>query len=156
MPNAALESALKLAGLNLRVFPLVPGKKMPAFKGWKDAATTDTTLIRTWYEGPYKGYGVGVATGKGVMVIDADVKGDHDGLASLAQLLQENDWQPTLTVDTPSGGRHVYLLVGDGKPIPNILGTLLGFPGIDIKGDGGFVAAPGSVGANGLPYTIVN
>lgn len=151
MPNAALA----LAALGLRVFPLVPGKKLPAFKGWKDAATSDAEIIKGWYEGQFKGYGVGVATGKGVLVIDADVKAGQPGIASLEQMLAEHDWQPTLTVDTPSGGRHVYLKVEDGRPVPNVLGTLLGFPGIDIKGDGGFVAAPGSVNADGVPYVIV-
>jgi hypothetical protein len=155
MPNVALESALLLAALDLRVFPIVQGKKMPAFKGWKHEATTDPVQIHAWYEGAYRDCGVGVATGNGVMVIDADVKRDQPGLASLQQLIDEHDWQPTLEVETPSGGRHVYLRVGDGKLIPNIIGTLPGFPGIDIKGDGGFVAAPGSIGANGLPYKII-
>lgn len=155
MPNVALESALELAALNLRVFPIVQGKKMPAFKGWKTEATTDPAQIRTWFEGTYRGYGVGVATGQGLMVIDVDVKDGKPGMASLQQLIAEHEWEPTLTVETPSGGRHIYLLVGDGKLIPNIIGTLPGFPGVDIKGDGGFVAAPGSVGANGLPYKII-
>lgn len=158
MPNAALESALALAALGLRVFPLVAGKKMPAFKGWKDKATVDTVLIHEWYTGPFRGYGVGVATGKGLMVIDADVKGGQPGLQSLEQLLDEHGLDyppPTLVVDTPSGGRHVYLKVADDKPVHTVLGTLPGFPGIDIKGEGGFVAAPGSVDHRGVPYKIV-
>jgi hypothetical protein len=153
--TSPLENALYLAGLGLRVFPLVPGKKQPAFSGWKDKATTEPTQINDWWGGDYRGYGVGVATGRDLMVLDADVKDGKPGLASLDQMLAEHDWGPSLTVETPSGGRHVYLKVTDGKHIPNVLGTLPGFPGIDIKGDGGFVAAPGSVDAQGRPYKFL-
>ena len=155
MQNDPLQNALYLAGLGLRVFPLVPGKKQPAFPGWKDKATTDTQQIHDWWSRDYVGYGVGVATGRNLMVLDADVKSGQPGLASLEQMLAEHDWGPTLTVETPSGGRHVYLQVADGKHIPNVLGTLPGYPGIDIKGDGGFVAAPGSVDAKGVPYKFL-
>jgi hypothetical protein len=40
---------------------------------------------------------------------------------------------------TPSGGWHIYLRTPPGWAVPTRLGLL---PGVDVKGDGGYVAAP--------------
>jgi Bifunctional DNA primase/polymerase, N-terminal/YspA, cpYpsA-related SLOG family len=43
-----------------------------------------------------------------------------------------------LAAMTPSGGQHLYFRPSPGLPVPNRNGLL---PGVDIKGDGGYVAA---------------
>jgi hypothetical protein len=52
-------------------------------------------------------------------------------------------------VRTPSDGYHLYFRIPPGKPSPR---NKAGFrPGIDIRGDGGYVVAPGSV-IEGIKY----
>ncbi|CAM5228181.1 hypothetical protein SANTM175S_00316 [Streptomyces antimycoticus] len=60
-----------------------------------------------------------------------------DGLAALARLARDHAFAipPTVTVLTPSGGRHLWLCGPSGLAVPNSAGRLA--PGIDIRGLGG-------------------
>ena len=73
--NKLLQAALMYAGLGLSVFPLKPGQKSPAFKGWKSHSTTDADTIRAWWaQNP--AFNIGIDCGKsGVTVIDYDANG---------------------------------------------------------------------------------
>lgn len=137
-------SALLLANSGLRVFPLKANSKEPAIFGWQEKATTDPAIISSWWSGDYRDCNVGVATGRGLMVLDADVKGGKPGLESLARLLKETAQAYSLQVKTPSGGMHVYLRVPRETHIPCGVGSIAGYPGIDVRGDGGLVASIGS------------
>jgi len=65
-------SALDLARRGFRVFPLEPGKKTPAVKGWQAKATkNEQTIRKVWTHGSFN---IGVVTGDGLIVIDVDVK----------------------------------------------------------------------------------
>src|SRR5262249_51671692 len=55
----------------------------------------------------------------------------------------------TVSVRTGGGGRHFYFK-HPGKPITNCVGRL--GPGLDIRGDGGYVVGPPSIHASGKPY----
>jgi len=91
--------------------------------------------------------GAYIATGEvsRLAVIDIDVKKGAPGRESLASQL--SGLPPTLTVDTPSGGWHLYFLYPEGG-----LRSKNGiFPGIDLKCDGGYVLAAGS-SIDGKPY----
>ncbi|MGW7619658.1 bifunctional DNA primase/polymerase [Streptomyces antimycoticus] len=72
-----------------------------------------------------------------------------DGLAALARLAREHAFAipPTVTVLTPSGGRHLWLCGPPGLAVPNSAGRLA--PGIDIRGLGGYLVGPGSYGSHG-------
>lgn len=128
-----------------RVLPLKPGSKEPACKGGCLAATIDPIKIRErWKVFPYSN--IGIATGSGLLVVDVDVKqeGWEDSLRQLALT-------DTFTVKTQSGGAHYYYTMRLGERIT--VGTKL-LPGIDWRGEGGYVVAPGSV-INGKRYEIV-
>ncbi len=86
------------------------------------------------------GFGVGLATGarSDVIVIDLDRKGGVDGLAALRALGEVPD---TLAVATPTGGFHLYFK-HPGFRIGNSA-SVIG-PGIDVRGDGGYVVLPPS------------
>lgn len=54
----------------------------------------------------------------------------------------------TITVLTPSGGRHLWLTGPPDVVVPNSVGRLA--PGIDVRGAGGYLVGPGSVSHQGL------
>lgn len=103
----------------------------------------------TQIAGP-EGAGRGLVTGakSGVFVLDVDVSKGKDGFAELDKL---GPLPPTYTVDTPTGGRHFYFAHPGRRVLTS--GCALG-PGLDIRGDGGFVVGPGSRHANGGTYLV--
>lgn len=130
---------------NFAVFPL--NGKMPAIskknggKGCRDA-TKDLEQIRRWGQ-EFPRANVGIATGpaSGVVVIDID------DLSTLEQL----DLAPTFTVRTGKGLHYYYRT--NGHAITN---RAKGMPkGVDVRGDGGYVVAFGSVHPDTRqPYAI--
>jgi hypothetical protein len=148
--SSRLEWALKLAEQGFRIFPLQPGSKTP-FKGsWKEMATTDPDMIRTWFENnPSINYAVN--PDEKHVVIDIDRKPDEiDGLDNFVSLaVESDDWEfadfdswETFTVQTPSGkgGYHVYLSTDEAVGNSHALWP----ESIDIRGVGGYVVGPGS------------
>jgi putative DNA primase/helicase len=95
-----------------------------------------------------------MATGKasGVLVLDVDVKNGQPGAESLKRLEAEYGRFETMRVRTPSGGLHLYFKYPDGVQIRNC--QLKGYPGIEVKGDGGAVTLPGSIYSNGAEYVL--
>lgn len=122
--------------------------KHPSEKWGKDKLPADRPELT-----PTANAGVGIATGErsGCFVVDLDVKDDKDGVSELSKL---GEVPKTYTVATPTGGFHLYFQhpgfkVRNSGPNSNPIG-----PGIDIRGDGGYVVAPGSPHKNGGVYTI--
>lgn len=148
-------AAADLAARGLAVFPLPPGGRKPAGP-WRSQCLTDPARVRELWRG---GDNVGVGCrASHVVGLDLDIEGDGQAvLAALAARLGQ-PWPETLTVATPSGGRHLYFGVPDGCTIGSASGrrSPLG-PGIDVRGPGlrtgGYLVGPGSV-VDGKPYTI--
>lgn len=138
--------------LKLRLFPLKKNGKLPAIEGGFKAATDDAPTIEAWFSDRYKNHNVGVATGQGLLVLDADCNG-RPGLDSLDLMDDLYDLPASLRVRTPSGGVHVYLNSPENALIPCSADRLEGFPGIDVRGDGGYVVGPGSI-IDGKTYEI--
>ena len=126
------------AGLGLAVFPLKPGQKSPAFKGWQAKSTTDTDTIKTWWaQNP--AFNIGIDCGKsGLTVIDYDAAGGKQGLTIRDTWRQSHIMPDTWTARTPRGGVHEYYRTA-GKTSTGL------YPGVDVRGVGGLVAAPPSV-----------
>lgn len=144
-----LDYALKYAKLGIRVFPITPDTKTPAIKSWPDEATTDPTLIKRWWAIDAD-YNIGIATGRGVVAIDADTKDGKPGLSSL-ELLDLEVIPTSLRSRTPSGGVHVLLKTD--RQIHNRVNSIAEYPGIDIRGENGYILAAGSTLPNGS-YTL--
>ena len=135
--ESILAAALAYASKGWPVFPLRPNSKVPITEhGFKDA-TTDQVKINAWWAA-HPQANVGVVTGNGLGVIDVDMKNGVNGRQSIsaANLTIPN----TLVSKTPSGGYHLYFKSAD--KIRCAIGIL---PGVDIKGDGGYVVGVGSV-----------
>jgi hypothetical protein len=151
------------ADQGMAVFPLVPGRKVPAVdKDWEHEATTDHLAIaRTWRHAPYN---IGVAAGpSGLLVVDLDqpknptdlppepwrVRGATNGADVLALIAVDRaaDLPDTFTVTTPSGGRHLYFRQPATGQLANSAGRL-GWK-IDTRGRGGYVVGAGSITPHG-------
>jgi hypothetical protein len=145
-----LQRACAIAIRSLCIFPVEPGGKLPLVKEWQRRATTDEEQIHRWWE-RWPQANIGLATGGGKMVLDVDPR--HSGDASLTQLIEDYGPLPeTLEVKTGGGGMHIYFALPEGVEIRNSAGKL--GEGLDIRGDGGFVVAPGSIHASGRAYEI--
>jgi len=154
---SVLQTALAYANKQVRVIPIKQGEKRPPMQGWQNAATSDPTTIRTWFEGQFKDCGLGIATGefrdRYLIVIDIDDRQQFSGSETLADLEQLHGKLPdTVEVITGSGGRHIYFLTDE--PIRNEASGTLGI-GIDIRGIGGQVLAPPTKHPNGKTYEWV-
>jgi putative DNA primase/helicase len=121
-----------------RVFPLKAKDKIPATThGCKDA-TTDALVVAQWAQAVPTA-NIGVATGTGLVVVDIDAgHGGHDSLAALEA--EHGKLPPTFCVNTAHGGKHYYY--ASIVPIANSASKL--GPGIDVRGEGGYVVAPPS------------
>lgn len=121
--------------------------KTPITDNGFKAATRFAHIIRRWWSDNPTAM-IGVPTGEriGAWVLDIDPR--HEGNETLAALEQEYGELPaTLTATTASGGKHFYFRHVAGVRNRGNLG-----PGIDVRGDGGYVIAPGSVTVAGGQY----
>ena len=155
--------ALRYAARGWPVLPLYPVKegvcacargescphpgKHPRTPNGVHNATTNRKRIKAWLE-KWPKANVEIATGRhsGIFVLDVDGK---VGKASLKALQDEYGRLPkTITVET-GNGRHLYFRC-DGARVRNSAGRL--GKGIDVRGDGGYVVAAGSVHSSGAKY----
>lgn len=147
--STLIEAALSYAARGWSVLPLAPRSKVPlaGTHGFKDA-TTDEFQIREWLrEQPHAN--IGIATGhiSGLWALDVDPR--HGGERSLSDLRREvGDWV-TLQAITGNAGRHYYFRLQPGSMVASGSGLR---PGLDWRGDGGYVVAPPSVHPNGNRY----
>lgn len=112
------------------------------WEGWTEWATTDEAAIRSWWG--TNEFNIGVLT-TDLVVVDIDMKGDRDGMASWFALYGGFD---TLTVRTPSGGLHLYYTGANVALNQGALGA-----GLDIRSHHGYTLAPGST-IDGVPYRV--
>lgn len=155
--NVNLEAALGLASKGFAVFPC-NANKTPKGK-WREQSTTDEATIWAWWA-QYPDAVPGLDCGKSsLLVIDLDRKtGAPDGVAYFAELLEQNavahdGGAPVgvVAVRTPSTGLHIYTRQPEGERLGNSPGLLKGH-GVDVRGAGGYVLAPGATLPDGRRY----
>ena len=120
-----------------------------ATRGFKDA-TTDLGVVRDWWTRRPKA-NIGMPTGRrtGLFVVDVDF--DRGGFETLAALIHRHkEWPDPPTVRTGGGGLHFFFSYPTGVEIRNSTGKL--GPGIDVRGEGGYVLLPPSVHATRRVY----
>lgn len=130
-----------------------PGKH-PLIPSGLTRATCERSRILGWWRS-WPAANVAVVTGRtaGIIVVDVDLP---KGAESLAVLEQRGLVLPaTLTARTGGGGLH--LVYGHpGREVRNRAGGLPGagrLPGIDVRGDGGYVVVAPSRHHSGGSYT---
>lgn len=143
-----LARALEFAGRGIPVFPCAADKR-PAIpksqggRGFRDAAT-DPAEVRRMFSHRYAVL-VGVPTGErsGLDVLDVDYRNGGAAFerANLHRLPETRIHQ------TKSGGRHFLFLHA-----PGVRNSASGIaPGIDVRGEGGYVIFPPSAGIASSP-----
>ena len=124
--------------LGLRIFPLVPGKKIPLIPNWQNEATTDETKIREWWT-KWPNANIGIVTGEYrdgfFCVLDFDPRNGGGWWDDVGEDVLPETW----VVHTPSGGRHYYY-----RTLERLRSAKLQH-GVDLKGNGGYVVAPPSI-----------
>ncbi|MDA1270671.1 MAG: bifunctional DNA primase/polymerase [Chloroflexi bacterium] len=123
--------------------------KHPRVEGGLKAATTDPDTITGWWT-TWPNANIGVATGavSGIVVVDTDLK--NDGPSNWSDLQDIHGPIETLTVLTGSGGNHWVFLNPLDRTLKNTAGKL--GPGIDTRGEGGYIVAPPSLHISGDRY----
>ncbi|HWP00704.1 MAG TPA: bifunctional DNA primase/polymerase [Methylococcus sp.] len=143
------DAALRYLARGWSVIPVLPGSKRPLvpwlmFQQRRPTPAQVHDWFRRW---PDANVAVVTGTVSGLVVLDIDVQ--HGGAESLARLEQIHGALPsTLEAVTGGGGRHLYFAHPGG-----ILHNRVGIePGIDLRGDGGYVVAPPSLHPSGRRY----
>jgi len=142
--NPNLTAALNLAAAGLPVFPAGPDKR-PLLAGWQEKATTEEEQIRKWWDGYPPALPAIVVGRAGLVVIDCDRHpGGNDGIKAFNSLLSANggNLADVPMTRTARGGAHLFFRQPPGGQLGNGRGELP--DGVDVRGAGGFVIAPGA------------
>jgi|GEM_PF-586542 len=166
--NTKLQEALRLAQLGYHVFPLhgttdgrcdcsradcskkEAGKHPTQVSSWTTQATTDPEIIKRWWTNQPNA-NVAIRTGKvsNILVTDCDINDSGDGFLQLQAIDPEkrsiDDWQ-TGRAKTGSGGYHLYFAC---PAEPLTIASKIDGKNIDLRCNGGYVAAPPSVNGSG-------
>jgi hypothetical protein len=125
------------------VFP-VRRDKAPATPNGLHDATTDPHTFARWRA--LRPAGIAIRTGEGLVVLDVDGDEGADTLRDLER--KYGDLPHTPRAVTGGGGAHYYL--ASESPVPCSAGKV--GPGLDIRGEGGYVVAPPSAHPSGRRY----
>lgn len=143
MDNKLLGAALQW-GAVLPIFPCQPNLKFPATPhGFHDATQDEDKIVQWWTEEPMRNIAACPDHG-GYYVVDAD---GTEGIDTLRTWFSQHGKPKTLFVRTPSGGVHVWF---KGKRPSSVRIA----PGIDTRGEGGYVLLPPSI-VNGREYVFL-
>jgi len=138
------DAALKYAEHGFSVIPVKKDKKpfLPWIEYQKRKAEPEE--IKEWFKS-WPDANIAIVTGEisQMVVVDQD---SQEGKQAFLKLLPQDIFPPTAT--TPRGGWHQYFRNPD-KTIGNNAGVI---PGVDFRGEGGYVVAPPSVNGEGKFY----
>lgn len=156
-PAAVLEDSLppevlSASACGYRLFPVRPRGKTPLVNGWRRVATSSREQLEAWAsEFPGCNWGMATGRGSGLFVLDVD---DKPGMASL-DAFRGTGWELPRTLNVLTGqGHHYYFLYPGGREIRNSTKKLA--PGLDVRGEGGYVVVPPSVHPSGARYSYAD
>ena len=150
------------------LFPLKQNSKAPnGSNGCKDATNDAAKLCRMIKNGDtgeheWHLYNWGVeAKRSGLVLLDIDVKAGaggniRNGADSIRALVAKyGPLPPTLRVDTPSGGQHIYFKRPEGMDVRNVNDAPHIGIGLEVKADNQYLVAPPS-SIDGKSYSFFN
>ncbi|WP_218012094.1 bifunctional DNA primase/polymerase [Priestia megaterium] len=121
--------------------------KHPRTKNGLKAASTNLDIINGWWK-KWPNANIAIATGKESGFVALDVDPRHGGEDSLGLLVNQYGTLPeTIEAITGGGGRHIlFKNPGNVRNRTNIL------PGLDIRGERGYIVVAPSIHACGKRY----
>lgn len=125
-------------------YPVVP-------HGLSDASTSEGKIVTWWRQWPRANVALVCGRPAGRWVLDVDGSAGRETLARLEA--EHGALPPTLEGRTGSGGRHLVFQWPGRKVVTRQ--SDLG-PGLDVRGDGGYIVAPPSAHVSGGKYAWVN
>jgi putative DNA primase/helicase len=141
------ENAKNYVSRGFSVIPLKPKGKKPAIKSWTPFQARKPTdeELQKWF-GNGSNSNIGIVTGKisGIAVVDLDSK--------KAVKFADKNFEKTPKVKT---GKGFHLYFKDKEGVRNFQ-KRDDLPGIDLRGEGGYVVAPPSIHSSGKQYSWVD
>ena len=122
------------------------GKLVP--HGVNDAST-DFTILKEWFDG--QPYGLGIATGNVSRFFALDRDDKDDGDKTLTAWEQENSTLPKTMTQRTGNGMHYLFKIPAGIEIRNMQ-KKIDAPGLDVRGDGGYICAAPTMHYSGRQY----
>ena len=111
-------------------------------RGFLDASSDPEQVAGWWSRTPDANIGIRTGAASGVVVVDVDVHGPHDGRAAYQRASDAGLVDGAgLLVRTPTGGAHVYFPATPGMEQRSWQAATAG---VDFRGDGGYIIAPPS------------
>lgn len=136
-------AARSLAAAGVPVFPcVVEGKRPLTRRGFLDASSDPEQIAAWWSRTPNANIGIPTGAASGVVVVDVDVHGPHNGRVAFERATDAGLVDGAgLLVRTPSGGAHAYFPATPGSEQRSWQAATAG---VDFRGDGGYIIAPPS------------
>ncbi|MBZ9888105.1 AAA family ATPase [Mesorhizobium sp. BR1-1-3] len=129
-------------------------EKSPYTTNGLKGATRSSRIVDIFFGEKYPSAAIGVPTGDplSAWVLDLDTHDGNDGHVWLAAMEKKHGALPdTARAATANGGTHIFFSHVDG-----VRNRAAIAPGVDTRGDGGYVLAPGSAMADGRAYKWLN
>lgn len=146
-----VEYAKRYIDMGWRVFPCNLEKQPLTKHGFYDAVLNEDQIDLWWKEFPNAS--IGIATGhlSGIYVVDVDIKDKKPGANSIATLEAKYGKLPVTPISRTGSGGWQYIFA---YPIGEKLGSSKEkvAPGIDTRGNGGYVVVPPSLHPSGNRY----
>jgi len=143
-----LDTALNYLKFGWSVIPVSRDKRpLIEWEAYQKRLATEEEIRAWWKRWPKANIGVVTGAISGVVVVDIDSKNSGELFSKVL-----NNTLVVRTGRTDSRGLHVYFK-HPGTHVPNAVGIL---PGVDVRGDGGYVVVPPSVHSSGRSYTWEN
>lgn len=150
LPTSPLQrAAIDYASNGWVVFPV--RDKRPLVRGWREFEPGQAHVKQAavwWHAWSRRTCSADIALRTGrygdawLVVIDVDTR--NGGRV-------DPEWSATLTASTPSGGVHLFYT--SGTFVPNSAGEVA--PGVDVRGEGGFVVVPPSPGREWINGAVI-
>jgi len=141
-----LHDAIEYRRRGFSVIPIKPRDKRPliAWEKYQNEAPTEHQITE-WFK-KWPGANVALVTGiiSDCVVVDVDSQEAKDKLKTFV-----GDFDLASIPRSKTGKGWQLFFKHPGAPIPNRAGIL---PGLDVRGDGGYVVAPPSIHPNGKQY----
>lgn len=125
-----------------------PGKHPRTQNGVKCGSKDSCVILKWWQKWPDANIGIATGEASGFYALDVDPR--HCGESSLSELEGKYGKLPaTVEAITGSNGRHILFEYPKAMRISNKVGIR---PGLDIRGEGGYIVVAPSVHMSGKLY----